>query len=131
MGDYQVLFSGEVSRGADAESVRVRLARELGIDERKSRQLFSGRTVVVRSQLSQQEAMRLQERLAALGALCRVKNLTAPGASGPTIDKDASRLEGKAILKARVATGLARPDVFDWRRELEASLAADTAVMWE
>ena len=95
MGDYQVLFSGEVSRGADAESVRVRLARELGIDERKSRQLFSGRTVVVRSQLNQREAVQLQERLETLGAMCRVKNLGVPSANGPTIDKDASRLEGK------------------------------------
>lgn len=45
---------------------------------------------------------------------------------GPILKKEvSSRLEGKAILKARVATGLARPDVFDWRRELEASLAED------
>ncbi len=95
MGDYQVLFSGEVSRSADQEAVQAKLARELGIDERKARQLFSGRTVVIRSQLTQMEAMELQQRLESLGAICRTKDLSAPRPSGPTIDKDASRLEGK------------------------------------
>jgi hypothetical protein len=93
MGDYQVLFSGEVVRGSDVEAVRSKLARELGIDERKSRALFSGRTVVIRSQLHEAEAAALQQRLAELGAICRVKSLAAPRAEAP-IDKDALRLEG-------------------------------------
>lgn len=100
MGDYQVLFSGEVSRSADKHAVQAKLARELGIDERKARQLFSGRTVVIRSQLTQPEAMALQQRLETLGALCRIKDLSAPRSSGPTIDKDASRLEGRLEGKA-------------------------------
>ena len=78
MGDYQVLFSGEVVREADAEAVRARLADELGIDDRKARQLFSGRTVVIKSQLSQNEAEEVQARLEELGARCRVKNLAVP-----------------------------------------------------
>ncbi len=98
MGDYQVLFSGEVSRKADVNAVRDRLAHELGIDDRKAKQLFTGRTVVIRSQLSQDEAQELQLRLEGLGALCRVKSLALPaGPTGPTIDKDASRLEGKNV----------------------------------
>jgi len=97
MGDYQVLFSGEVVREADADAVRVRLADELGIDDRKARQLFSGRTVVIKSQLSQNEAEEVQARLAELGALCRVKNLAIPttAATGPSLDKDAPRLDAK------------------------------------
>ena len=39
-------------------------------------QLFSGRTVVIRSQLSQDDALALQARFADLGALVRIKDLT-------------------------------------------------------
>lgn len=94
MSDYQVLFSGDVAPGSNVEQVRVRLGRELGIDERKARALFSGRTVVIRSQLSQAEAEALQGRLADLGAVCRIKSLSAPRSNAAQIDKDALRMEG-------------------------------------
>ena len=94
MSDYQVLFSGEVTRGSSMDHVRARLARELGIDDRKARALFSGRTVVIKSQLSEREARKLQVRLADLGAVCRVTSLAAPRSMEAQIDKDALRLEG-------------------------------------
>ena len=68
MSHYQVLFSGEVAEGAQEATVRDNLSRELGIDERKIGQLFSGRTVVIRSQLSQEDALAIQARFADLGA---------------------------------------------------------------
>ena len=76
MGHYQVLFSGQVGHGADVEVVRKNLARELGIDDRKAKQLFSGRTVVIRSQLTREDALAVQNRFADFGALCRIKDLT-------------------------------------------------------
>jgi hypothetical protein len=76
MNHYQVLFSGEIAEGAREETVRDNLSRELGIDQRKIGQLFSGRTVVIRSQLSQGDALALQDRFADLGALTRIKDLT-------------------------------------------------------
>ena len=76
MSHYQVLFSGEVAEGAQEATVRDNLSRELGIDERKIGQLFSGRTVVIRSQLSQEDALAMQSRFADLGALMRIKDLT-------------------------------------------------------
>ena len=75
MASYQVLFNGETLDSARVDVVRENLARELGLDERKARQLFSGRTVVIRSQLEQHEAQAWQERFAELGAICRIKNL--------------------------------------------------------
>ncbi|MEQ8690754.1 MAG: hypothetical protein RIC89_07945 [Pseudomonadales bacterium] len=75
MANYQVLFNGDVLEKASVESVRANLARELGLDERKAKQLFSGRTVVIRSQLEQHEAQAWQDRFAELGAICRIKNL--------------------------------------------------------
>jgi ribosomal protein L32 len=76
MANYQVLFSGDVAADASIDTVRDNLARELGLDERKAKQLFSGRTVVIRSQLEHQEALDWQERLARFGAICRIKDLT-------------------------------------------------------
>lgn len=76
MNHYQVLFSGELAEGAREETVRDNLSRELGIDQRKAGQLFSGRTVVIRSQMSQADALALQARFADLGALVRIKDLT-------------------------------------------------------
>ncbi len=76
MANYQVLFSGDIAEDSKVDAVRMNLARELGIDERKAEQLFSGRTVVIKSQLRQEEALALQTRYAELGAVCRVKDLT-------------------------------------------------------
>ncbi len=43
---------------------------------------------------------------------------------GPVIKKDiASQLDGAAVVKAKLATGLARPDVFDWVKELKRMTA--------
>jgi ribosomal protein L37E len=81
MGDYQVLFSGEVAQQANSDAVQVNLARELGIDERKAKQLFSGRTVVIQSQLTHEAALELQSRLGDLGAVCRVKDLSPKNAN--------------------------------------------------
>ena len=81
MGNYQVLFSGEVTQEANSDAVRENLARELGIDERKARQLFTGRTVVLQSQLTQEAALEMQQRLSELGALCRVKDLSPKNAN--------------------------------------------------
>jgi ribosomal protein L32 len=87
MGNYQVLFSGEVSPNLNEETVRENLARELGIDELKVKQLFSGRTVVIKSQLSQEDALDTQARFAEFGAICRVKDFS------PKIEKVAFRLD--------------------------------------
>lgn len=76
MANYQILFNGEVAQQASVDAVRENLARELGLDERKAKQLFSGRTVVIRSQLDHQQAEAWQAKLAQFGAICRIKDLT-------------------------------------------------------
>jgi hypothetical protein len=75
MANFQVLFNGEVVEQASVETVRARLAQALGLDDRKANQLFSGRTVVIRSQLDEQDAQMWTQRLAELGAVARIKNM--------------------------------------------------------
>ncbi len=81
MTNFHVLFSGEIAPGSKPESVMLGLQRTLGIDARKAKQLFSGRTVVLKSQLSAAEAQSLVAILTALGAVCRVKDYTARSTS--------------------------------------------------
>ncbi len=89
MANYQVLFNGDIAEAASVEAVRDNLARELGLDERKAKQLFSGRTVVIRSQLDQHQAQAWADKLASLGAICRIKDLT------PKADKAAYAIDTK------------------------------------
>ncbi|MEM7078447.1 MAG: hypothetical protein AAF513_07455 [Pseudomonadota bacterium] len=76
MPNFQVLFSGQVAENANVSQVQENLARELGLNANKVKQLFSGRTVVIRSQLDQTEAQVWQAKLAQLGAVVRIKDLT-------------------------------------------------------
>lgn len=87
MGRFQVLFSGQVAQGANETTVRQNLMRRLGLDERKVSQLFSGRTVVVRSDLTREGADELQAELAELGAIARIKDLTPDDKAKFKIDK--------------------------------------------
>ena len=76
MSNYQVLFNGVVVEGRDVEGVERAVAGELGIDHAKAKRLFNGRTVVLASQLSRDEALDLQARLDRVGAVARIKDLT-------------------------------------------------------
>ena len=87
MGRFQVLFSGQVAEGANEATVRQNLMRRLGLDERKVAQLFSGRTVVIRSDLTREAADELQAELAEFGAIARIKDLTPDDKAKFKIDK--------------------------------------------
>ena len=87
MGRFQVLFSGEVAEGATETAVRQNLMRRLGLDERKVSQLFSGRTVVIRSELTREAADELQGELAGLGAIARIKDISPDEKAKFKIDK--------------------------------------------
>ncbi len=87
MNRYQVLFSGDVAEGATEATVRQNLVRRLGLDERKVAQLFSGRTVVIRSDLTREAADELQAELAGLGAIARIKDISPDEKAKFKIDK--------------------------------------------
>ena len=87
MNRFQVLFSGDVAEGATESAVRQNLVRRLGLDERKVSQLFSGRTVVIRSDLTREAADELQAELAGLGAIARIKDLSPDEKAKFKIDK--------------------------------------------
>jgi ribosomal protein L37E len=102
MGRFQVLFSGEVAEGANAATVRQNLMRRLGLDERKVAQLFSGRTVVVRSDMTRDAADELQAELAGLGAIVRIKDTTPDDKAKFKIDRRQRDQTMKDITAAHI-----------------------------
>lgn len=83
MSSFHVLFSGEIAPGAMRDQVMLGLQRTLGIDQRQATQLFSGRTVVLKSQLGAAEAQSRVAVLSSIVAVCRVKNYTPLPAGDP------------------------------------------------
>jgi len=82
-----VMFSGDVVEGADAAAVRENLQRELKISDAKIAQIMSGRTVVLKSNLSHADAEVFQGKLTNLGAISKIKNLSPDDRSMFRIDK--------------------------------------------
>lgn len=102
MGHFQVLFSGQVVEGANEATVRHNLARRLALDEHKVAQLFSGRTVVIRSELTRDAADELQKELAALGAVARIKDVAPDDKAKFKIDRKPSDQTLNDITAAHV-----------------------------
>jgi hypothetical protein len=102
MGHFQVLFSGQVVEGANEATVRHNLSRRLALDERKVAQLFSGRTVVIRSDLTRDAADKLQADLAALGAVARIKDVAPDDKAKFKIDRKPSDQTLNDITAAHV-----------------------------
>lgn len=88
MSNCQVLFNGITVEGRNVEGVEKALAGELGIDHSKARRLFNGRTVVLASQLAREEALSLQRRLEAIGAVTRIKDLAPKTELPPDYERD-------------------------------------------
>lgn len=90
MSNYQVLFNGVTAEGRNVEGVEKALAGELGIEHSKAQRLFNGRTVVLASQLSRDEALDLQRRLETIGAVARIKDMTPKAELPPDYERERS-----------------------------------------
>ena len=64
---FSLTYTGGIREGFDSETVRTRVIRLLGLDERQSQRVFSGRRVVLRGGLSEDDAVRYCARLNAIG----------------------------------------------------------------
>lgn len=97
---FQVLFNGELADDVSDSVVRDNLARVLGIESHKVRALFSGRTVVLRSELSEEAANLLHKELADIGAIARIKDLSAAKAAAYKLDANNSEYTLRDITAA-------------------------------
>jgi len=68
MGDYEIVFSGELQPGADAQQVRVNLQQLFKASAERIEALFCGRPLVIKSGLDRVTAEKYQALLARAGA---------------------------------------------------------------
>ncbi len=81
---YELIFSGQITEGADPEKVREIAARVFHATPDQLAQLFSGNTIILKNNLSQSGANTFREKLVAVGFVCGVRpmagQVSAPAA---------------------------------------------------
>ena len=97
MTSCHVLFSGDIVADADPQVVAASMAAELGVSQQKAKQLFSGRTVVLKSHVTDAEAEAMVVRLREIGAVCRVKMDAPKPTANPARYKSDTRSPDKTM----------------------------------
>lgn len=78
MSRYEIAFSGQVLPGAPLEQVQANLARLFQADAQRIAQLFSGRRIVLKSDLDAATAEKYRATLERAGAMVQMLALDAP-----------------------------------------------------
>src|SRR5690606_2285064 len=81
MSRFEVAFSGQLLPGAVPEQVRANLARLFQADEQRIALLFSGRRIVIKTDLDEAGAEKYRSTLERAGALAEVRALDAETAA--------------------------------------------------
>lgn len=81
---YNLVFSGQLIQGADAQTVKANLARVFKIDLAKVETLFSGKPVVLKKNADQATAMKFRAVMKQAGAQCEMKAVAAASQTNET-----------------------------------------------
>ena len=73
---YQVVFRGEIAPDARIEEVKANLAKLFKTDDARIERLFSGKAIVLKKDLRQEDGERYRILLNKAGALCEVVPLS-------------------------------------------------------
>jgi len=79
---FRVIFNGKITPEGDPAQVQASLAKLFNLeptipqDNEKLRRLFSGKTVIVKDQISLEEAEQYRCAIKGAGALCEIKPLS-------------------------------------------------------
>jgi len=80
---YRVVFKGEIQDGASLENVKPKLAKILKLSDKKADKLFSGKSIVIKKNASEETCRKIQAALKKAGAICKVKKETPPKEEEP------------------------------------------------
>lgn len=69
---FQIIFEGKIQEGQDLSQVKQRVADLFRISGGDVEKLFCGKTLVVRRNLSEQDALKYQQAFEEAGAICQV-----------------------------------------------------------
>jgi hypothetical protein len=76
---YNVVFSGQISAGADAAAVRANIARLFKVNDAMLDKLFSGQRIAVKKACDQATAMKLRASMKQAGAVAQMEPCDAQG----------------------------------------------------
>lgn len=106
----EVAFSGELMPGAEADQVKANLARLFQADPQRIAALFSGRRVVIKSNLDAASADKYRQTLERAGARVEVCPVgQAPVAVAPTASSAPAPAAAPAAVEPRPAPAPAAP----------------------
>ncbi len=74
---FELIFSGQITEGADPEKVRDIAARVFHATPDQLARLFSGNTIILKSNLSESGANTFREKLVAVGFVCAVRPMAS------------------------------------------------------
>jgi hypothetical protein len=72
---YQVIFSGVTTEEFDLETTKKRFAKYFKLSMKKTERLFSGREHILKSKVSEDEAMRFAVAVATIGCECYIETV--------------------------------------------------------
>lgn len=116
---YSLTYDGGFREGFDAAAVRQRVVSVLGLSSEQEDKVFSGRDVVLRHGLTEDDALRYCARLNSIGMAVKLR-LDAERPVRPMIPSDGRREPGfgaPAVTHDDADTGDARVVAFDFRGE--------------
>lgn len=102
MSLYEVAFSGQLVAGAQLEQVKANVAKVFQADEQRIALLFSGRRIVIKSDLDAAGAEKYRDILERAGALLEIRALTEalPAAAGQSQPSTAASPESASPAAA-------------------------------
>lgn len=103
MSLYEVAFSGKLVADAQPDLVKANLAKIFQADEQRIAQLFSGRRIVIKSNLDAAGAEKYREILARAGAVLEVQALDQ-GDPVPAVDIETSVAQSSSVETAPQVT---------------------------
>jgi len=80
---YNVVFKGETTPGEDMDDVKKRLMDVLKISGESAENLFSGRQVIIKKDVTAATAEKYKTVFESAGAICRVEPAESPETAGP------------------------------------------------
>ena len=103
MSLYEVAFSGKLVADARLDVVKANLAKIFQADEQRIAQLFSGRRIVIKSNLDAAGAEKYREILARAGALLEVRALDQADVVAPVEAESSSAVQASPVVASHQA----------------------------
>jgi len=96
---YEVAFSGQIQEAAELDAVKARIAKIFKADEATIAQLFSGKRIVIKENMSAEAADKYSRAFTKAGAVCELTLMSADTAPpAPADDRAATKAPSSASV---------------------------------